>query len=79
MREQMRAKLAAPTGKAIYARRKCIVEPVFGQIKGARGFRHFSLRGRFKAAAEWTFVCLTHNLLKLFRAAGRRQLAAAAA
>ncbi len=79
MREQMRAKLAAPTGKAIYARRKCIVEPVFGQIKGARGFRRFSLRGRFKAAAEWTFVCLTHNLLKLFRAAGRRQMTAAAA
>ena len=79
MREHMRSKLAASPGKAIYARRKWTVEPVFGQIKGARGFRRFSLRGRVKAAAEWTFVCLTHNLLKLFRATGRRHIAAAAA
>lgn len=79
MREHMRAKLETPTGKSIYARRKCTVEPVFGQIKGARGFRRFSLRGRVKAAAEWTFVCLTHNLLKLFRAVGRQRVAAAAA
>ncbi|HSS00116.1 MAG TPA: IS1182 family transposase [Kofleriaceae bacterium] len=79
MREHMRRKLETPTGKAIYARRKCTVEPVFGQIKGARGFRRFSLRTRVKAAAEWTLVCLTHNLLKLFRAAGRQQLAAVAA
>jgi transposase len=68
MRDWMRAKLATATAKAIYARRKCTVEPVFGQIKGPRGFTRFSLRGRLKAAAEWTFVCLTHNLLKLFRA-----------
>lgn len=75
MREHMRGKLAAPTGKATYARRKCTVEPVFGQIKGARGFRRVSLRGRLKAAAEWTFVCLTHNLLKVFRAGGTQRLA----
>jgi transposase len=77
-RDHMRAKLATPTGKAIYARRKCTVEPVFGQIEEARRFRRFSLRGRVKAAAEWTFVCLTHNLLKLFRATRRGQPAAAA-
>jgi hypothetical protein len=47
--------------------RKAIVEPVFGQIKEVPGFRRFSLRGLVKVAAEWDFVCLTHNLLKLFR------------
>ena len=68
VREQMRTKLRSPQGKAIYARRKTIVEPPFGQIKQARGFRRFSLRGLAKVRGEWTFVCLTHNLLKLFRA-----------
>ncbi len=47
--------------------RKAIVEPVFGQIKEGRGFRRFSFRGLAQVAAEWTFICLTHNLLKLFR------------
>ena len=75
----MRAKLATTVGKATYAKRKWTVEPVFGQIKGARRFRRFSLRGRVKAAAEWTFVCLTHNLLKLYRALGRPALATATA
>jgi transposase len=65
--EAMTAKLATITGKATYARRKAIVEPVFGLIKQARGFRHFSLRGLEKVRAEWDFVCATHNLLKLFR------------
>jgi transposase len=65
--EQMRAKLATPSARAVYARRKQIVEPVFGQIKEARGFRRFSFRGRARVAAEWTLICLTHNLLKLFR------------
>ncbi len=50
-----------------FARRKSIVEPALGQIKGARGFRRFSLRSFFKVRAEWTLVCLTHNLLKLYR------------
>jgi hypothetical protein len=66
--ERMRAKLRTPAGRAAYAARKAIVEPVFGQIKEARGFRRFSLRGRAKVGAEWDLVCLTHNLLKLFRA-----------
>lgn len=73
--EAMTAKLATITGKATYARRKAIVEPVFGLIKQARGFRHFSLRTLEKARAEWDFVCATHNLLKLFRY-GPRRLAA---
>lgn len=79
MRKYMRAKLETPTGKQIYARRKWTVEPVFGQIKEARRFRRFSLRGRAKAAAEWTFVCLTHNLLKLFRATTRARITEMAA
>jgi transposase len=65
--EQMAAKLRTPEGKAIYARRKAIVEPVFGQIKGARGFRRFLLRGLAKVRKEWRLVCLTHNLLKIWR------------
>ena len=52
---------------AIYAARKAIVEPVFGQIKQARGFRRFSLRGLAKVQAEWALVCATHNILKLYR------------
>ena len=66
--EQMRAKLRDPVGRAIYARRKTIPEPVFGQIKEVRGFRRFSFRGGWKVRAEWRLVCLTHNVLKLFRA-----------
>jgi transposase len=64
----MRAKLQTAAGQAAYALRKTIVEPVFGQIKGPRGFRRFSFRGRGKVEAEWLLICLTHNLLKLFRA-----------
>jgi transposase len=67
-KQRMRLKLQTQSGKAIYARRKAIAEPPFGQIKEARGFRRFSLRGIAKARPEWTLVCLTHNLLKLFRA-----------
>jgi transposase len=65
--EQMRAKLQTPRGRAVYGLRKGVVEPVFGQIKGARGFRRFSLRGLKKIKGEWRWVCLTHNLLKIWR------------
>ena len=64
----MRARLMTAAAAAIYARRKAIVEPVFGQTKEGRRFRRFSLRGHRQATGEWTIVCLTHNLLKLFRA-----------
>ena len=66
-RRRMRAKLATEKGRAIYARRKATVEPVFGQIKGARGFRRFLLRGIEKVQGEWALVCTGHNLLKLWR------------
>ena len=64
---QMAAKLGTPSGRERYAKRKHIVEPVFGQVKQARGFRQFLLRGLHKVEAEWTLVCLTHNLLKMWR------------
>ena len=65
--DRMRRKLKTKAGKAIYAARKTIVEPVFGQIKQARGFRQFLMRGIEKVRAEWSLVCLTHNILKLYR------------
>jgi len=65
--ERMAAKVRTPDGKALDARRKVIVEPVFGQIKEVRGFRRFLLRGLEKIRGEWRLVCLTHNLLKVWR------------
>ena len=65
--DRMRRKLKTKAGKAVYAARKAIVEPVFGQIKQARGFRQFLLRGLEKVRGEWSLVCLTHNILKLYR------------
>jgi hypothetical protein len=63
----MKRKLLTKAGAAIYAARKGIVEPVFGQIKQARGFRRISLRGFEKVKAEWALVCATHNILKMYR------------
>jgi transposase len=65
--DRMRRKLRTKAGKAVYAARKAIVEPVFGQIKQARGFRQFLLRGVDKVRGEWSLVCLTHNILKMHR------------
>jgi hypothetical protein len=65
--DHMRRKLQTKMGAAIYSRRKTIVEPVFGQIKQARGFRQFLLRGLEKVQGEWAMICLTHNILKLHR------------
>ena len=67
-KEAMRHKLRTAAGHAIYTRRKAIVEPVFGQTKERRGFRRFSFRGTARVRAEWRLICLTGNLLKLFRA-----------
>jgi transposase len=65
--DRMRRKLQTKAGAAVYATRKGIVEPVFGQIKQARSFRQFLLRGLEKVQGEWALVCLTHNILKLHR------------
>ena len=68
VQEKMVRKLRTRKGREIYSKRKSVVEPVFGQIKRARGFIQFSLRGLEKMRGEWAIVCLTHNLLKLFNA-----------
>jgi hypothetical protein len=65
--DRMRRKLQTQVGAAIYSRRKTVVEPVFGQIKEARGFRRFLVRGLGKVQGEWAMICLTHNILKLHR------------
>jgi hypothetical protein len=66
--DRMKQKLKTKVGRAVYAARKCVVEPVFGQIKQARGFRQFLLRGKEKVKGEWALVCLTHNVLRLYAA-----------
>jgi len=65
--QQMERKLATQVGAAVYATRKFIVEPVFGQIKQARGFRQFLLRGLEKVRGEWALICMTHNILKFHK------------
>jgi Transposase DDE domain len=62
----MRKKIDDGGFETPYRLRKQVVEPVFGQIKQARGFRQFLLRGVEKVRAEWAMICTTHNLLKLF-------------
>ena len=68
-RGRMDRKLRSRAGQAIYALRKIIVEPVFGQIKGARGLDRFLLRGLEKVSGEWALMAITHNIGKLHRAA----------
>jgi transposase len=65
----MRDRLKRARWRSRYRLRKQIVEPVFGQIKQARGFRQFLLRGIEKVKAEWALICIAHNLTKLARAA----------
>ncbi len=67
LRQQMNNKMEAEESKAIYKKRKVIVEPVFGQIKNA-GFRGFSVRGKEKVAGELSLVCATHNIKKITKA-----------
>ena len=65
--ERMQRKLETKVGAVVYATRKFIVEPVFGQIKQARGFRQFLLRGIEKVRGEWALICMTHNILKFHK------------
>ena len=67
--QAMRDKLKRAGWRSRYRLRKQIVEPVFGQIKQARGFRQFLLRGIEKVSAEWAIICTAHNLTKLASAA----------
>ena len=74
--EAMEHRLRTPEGAALYARRSCTVEPVFGQTKENRGIRHFMRRGFSAAQSEWSFVCATANISKLFTHAHGRPLSA---
>jgi len=67
VKERMARKLRTIRGRSIYAKRKEIVEPVAGQLKERRGFRRFLLRGLGKVPYEFDLICLTQNLLKVFR------------
>jgi transposase len=62
----MQAKLASKAGRAIYAKRKQTVEPVYGIIKSAMGFRQFLVRGKEKVSSEWQLVCLAYNIKRLW-------------
>ncbi len=75
VQQRMWQKLKSPEGRAVYNRRLVIVEPVFAQIKHVRGFRQFLLRGLAQVELEWLLVCMTHNLLKLFRATKQPRMA----
>jgi len=64
---RMRERLRSEEGRRLYRLRQILVEPVFGQLKAARGIRSFLLRSLPKVRAEWRMLCQTHNLLKLYR------------
>ncbi len=73
-KEKMAYKLQTAVDRAVYRRRKCTVEPVFGSLKEVRGFRQFSLRRLIALRGEWCLVCVAHNLKRLhtlLRAQGR--------
>ena len=63
--EAMQHRMKTKQGKEFYAKRKSTVEPVFGIIKEAMGFRHFMLRGIESVKGEWTLICLAYNLKRL--------------
>ena len=74
-KERMARKLRTKAGRAAYARRKAIVEPVFGQMDVVQGAKHLLLRGQHAAAAEWELLSACHNLRKLFVAKGTAKVA----
>jgi transposase len=66
-KQRMARKLRTKKGRETYAKRKGIIEPIFGQLKQVLGFRQFSLRGLASMRGEWRLMCTVHNLLKLWR------------
>ncbi|MCA1698749.1 MAG: transposase, partial [Actinobacteria bacterium] len=69
-KQRMARKLKTKRGRTVYAKRKTIVEPVFGQMQTVQSARQLLLRGEAAARAQWRFHCAVHNLLKLHRAGG---------
>ncbi len=74
-KQRMARKLRTKAGRAAYARRKAIIEPVFGQIDTVQGGKQVLLRGQAAAAAEWDLLAACHNLRKLFRHTGTPRIA----
>jgi transposase len=66
-KQRMARKLRTKTGRAMYAKRKGMIEPIFGQMKQVLGFRQFSMRGLALMRGEWRLMATVHNLLKLWR------------
>lgn len=66
-KQRMARKLRTKKGREVYAKRKGIIEPIFGQLKQVLGFRQFSMRGLVSMRGEWRLTCTVHNLLKLWR------------
>lgn len=69
-KQRMARKLKTRKGAAVYAKRKTVVEPVFGQLQTVQDAKRLLLRGQDAARAQWRFHCAVHNLLKLHRAGG---------
>src|SRR3989338_8626554 len=67
LRDRMERKLLTKRGRSLYRLRGQTIEPIFGQIKSARGCVRFSRRGLGAAQSEWKLLCASHNLLKLWR------------
>ena len=66
-KQRMARKLRTKKGRDVYAKRKGMIEPIFGQMKQVLGFRQFSMRGLATMRGEWRLMCTVHNLLKLWR------------
>jgi transposase len=74
-KQRMARKLRTKNGRAMYAKRKGMIEPIFGQLKQVLGFRQFSLRGLASMRGEWRLMATVHNLLKLWRNDQRVEMA----
>ena len=74
-KQRMARKLRTKKGRAMYAKRKGMIEPIFGQLKQVLGFRQFSLRGLASMRGEWRLMATVHNLLKLWRHDQRVEMA----
>src|SRR3974377_1315203 len=67
VQRRMRQKLRSPAGRAVYGRRKAVVEPVLGVLKQQRGMRQFRMRGKNKVEIEWTLAAVAYNLTHLYQ------------
>src|SRR3954467_8858398 len=74
-KQRMARKLRTKKGRAMYGRRKGMIEPIFGQLKQVLGFRQFSMRGLASMRGEWRLMATVHNLLKLWRNDQRVEMA----